>query len=99
MESEPLSIRSMPARQRSSVVLPDPDGPSSTRKVPGATSSETDFRAGVTAPGYVLVSAETEMGSATNGPSDAPPPGGREQAVSAQHDADNGEGDEHGEHG
>ena len=34
-EIEPLSIRSMPARQRSSVVLPDPDGPSSTRNGPG----------------------------------------------------------------
>ena len=49
MEIDPLSIRSMPARQRSSVVLPDPDGPSSTRNVPGATSSDTDFNAGTAA--------------------------------------------------
>jgi hypothetical protein len=51
MDSEPLSIRSIPARQRSSVVFPDPDGPSSTRTVPGATSSDTDRKAGAAAPG------------------------------------------------
>src|ERR1700722_557604 len=88
MDSEPLSIRSIPARQRNSVVLPDPDGPSSTTKDPGATSSDTDLSAGVTEPGYVLVSETTEIGSATNGPSNAPPPGRGEQAVGAEHDAD-----------
>jgi hypothetical protein len=46
----PPSIRSMPARQRSSVVLPDLDGPSRTRKVPGATSSETARSAGALPP-------------------------------------------------
>src|ERR1700722_14815420 len=99
MESEPLSMRSMPARQRSSVVFPAPDGPSSTRNVPGATSSDTDFRAATGPPGYVFVSETTQIGSATNGPSNAAPSGRGEQAVSAEHDADDGEGDEHGEHG
>ncbi|GEM_PF-3637289 len=41
MAIRPAVTRSMPARQRSSVVLPDPDGPSSTRNVPGATCSDT----------------------------------------------------------
>src|SRR3984957_7077483 len=99
MESEPLSIRSIPARLRSSVVLPDPDGPSRTRNVPGATWSDTDFSAGTGAPGYVLVSETTEIGSATNGPSNAPPAGRREQTVSPEHDADNSEGDGRGEDG
>src|SRR3984885_2776018 len=99
IDSEPLSIRSIPARQRSSVVLPEPDGPSSTRNVPGATSSDTDFKAGTAAPGYVLVSERTEIGSATNGPSYAPPPGRREQTIGPKHDADNGEGDGRCEHG
>src|SRR5690348_8730127 len=99
MESDPLSIRSMPARQRSSVVFPDPEGPSSTRNDPGETESDTDCKAGAAAPGYALVSETTEIGSATNGPSNAPPPGRREQAVSAERDTDDSEGDEHGEHG
>jgi hypothetical protein len=37
----PALARSMPARQRSSVVLPEPDGPSRTRKVPGGTVKDT----------------------------------------------------------
>jgi hypothetical protein len=41
----PEVIRSIPARQRSSVVLPEPEGPSRTRKVPAATSSETSLSA------------------------------------------------------
>src|ERR1700728_1837184 len=71
MDSEPLSIRSMPARQRSSVVLPDPDGPSSTRNDPGSTDSETDFRAGTLEPGYVLVSEVMAIGEATDRSSDS----------------------------
>jgi hypothetical protein len=42
----PEVTRSMPARQRSSVVLPEPDGPSRTRKVPAATSRLTSLSAG-----------------------------------------------------
>src|ERR1700691_2072219 len=99
MLSEPLSIRSMPARQRSSVVFPEPDGPSSTRNVQGATSSDTDFSAGTAAPEYVLVSETIATVSATNGPSNAPPPVRRKQTISPKHDADNGEGDARGEHG
>ncbi len=49
----PEVIRSMPARQRSSVVLPEPDGPSSTTKLPGSTTKLTSFSATLP-PGYVL---------------------------------------------
>jgi hypothetical protein len=41
MAIRPLLTRSIPARQRSSVVLPEPDGPSSTRNEPGSTDSDT----------------------------------------------------------
>jgi len=36
----PPEIRSIPARQRKSVVLPDPDGPSKTKKSPWSISME-----------------------------------------------------------
>src|SRR4051812_27643038 len=42
----PASGFSSPARIRSSVVLPEPDGPSRARNSPSATSSETPLSAG-----------------------------------------------------
>src|SRR5487761_1402894 len=95
----PLSIRSMPARHRSIVVLPQPDGPSSTTNVPGSTSRDTDRSAGSELPGYVLDRPLTVMGSATGRSSDPAPAGGGEQAVGAEHDGDDGERDEHAEYG
>ena len=47
MEMEPPVNRSMPAWQRSRVVLPEPDGPSKTRKVPGSMWRWTSERAGL----------------------------------------------------
>ena len=40
---EPDVIASSPARQRSAVVLPQPDGPTSTMNSPSAISSESSF--------------------------------------------------------
>src|SRR5215217_7156711 len=45
MSTRPPSTFSRPARQRSSVVLPQPDGPSSTTKSPSATSRSTSSTA------------------------------------------------------
>src|SRR5256885_209436 len=47
MRTVPPSIRSRPARQRSSVVLPQPDGPSSTMNSPSRTSRSTSLSATV----------------------------------------------------
>ena len=41
----PLSGRSSPARQRSVVVLPQPEGPSSVKKRPSSTVKETSWTA------------------------------------------------------
>src|SRR5580658_6914668 len=67
---EPIAIRpeltrSMPARQRSSVVLPEPDGPSSTTKVPGSTCRLTSASARAAPPVYCLLTCSTVMLSAT----------------------------------
>jgi hypothetical protein len=43
--TEPLSAVSKPARMRSAVVLPQPDGPSSATNSPGAISTERRFKA------------------------------------------------------
>ncbi len=40
IRTRPASARLNPARSRSSVDLPDPDGPSSAKNSPGATDSE-----------------------------------------------------------
>src|SRR6185295_7328149 len=45
MRIAPASGCSKPARSRSSVVLPQPEGPSRVRNSPGRTSSETSRRA------------------------------------------------------
>src|SRR4051812_41622222 len=45
MSTRPASTFSRPARQRSSVVFPQPDGPSSTTKSPSATSRSTSSTA------------------------------------------------------
>lgn len=52
----PLSSRSMPAIARKSVVLPDPEGPKSTQKLPGSTTRLTPSRAVL--PAYVLVASQ-----------------------------------------
>src|SRR4051794_17138954 len=44
--TSPASGSSRPARTRSSVVLPEPDGPSSARNSLSCACSETSFRAG-----------------------------------------------------
>src|SRR5271156_5289465 len=50
MRMRPSSGRSKPARSRSSVVLPHPDGPSSAKNAPPGTSNDTSATAGA-APG------------------------------------------------
>src|SRR5205809_1011013 len=45
MRTVPPSIRSRPARHRSSVVFPQPDGPSRTMNSPSRTSRSTSFSA------------------------------------------------------
>src|SRR5215210_8459890 len=45
MRTVPPSMRSRPARQRSSVVLPQPDGPSSTMNSPSRMSRSMSFSA------------------------------------------------------
>src|SRR5256885_3482373 len=45
MRTVPPSIRSRPARHRSSVVLPQPDGPSRTMNSPSRTRRATSLRA------------------------------------------------------
>src|SRR2546421_801684 len=45
MRTVPPSIRSRPARQRSSVVFPQPDGPRRTMNSPSRTSRSTSFSA------------------------------------------------------
>src|SRR5580692_1123599 len=99
----PISIRpevtrSIPARQRSSVVLPEPDGPSRTRNVPPATSSETS-RSAWLPPRYTLLTDSMEMCSATGGSSDPAPAGRREQPVGAEHEQHRGQRDADGQHG
>ncbi len=47
---EPSLGVSNPAIIRSTVVLPQPDGPSSARKPPSLMSSETSFTAGLPVP-------------------------------------------------
>src|SRR5258706_7885992 len=47
MRTVPASIRSRPARHRSSVVFPQPDGPSRTMNSPSRTSRSTSLRATV----------------------------------------------------
>src|SRR5438552_4250362 len=47
MRTAPPSMRSRPARQRSSVVLPQPDGPSRTMNSPSRMSRSTSLRATV----------------------------------------------------
>src|SRR5262245_53408280 len=44
--TEPLSAVSSPAITRSSVVLPEPEGPSSARNSPSSASSDTDLSTG-----------------------------------------------------
>jgi hypothetical protein len=62
MQIRPEVTCSMPATVRSSVVLPDPDGPSRTRNVPASTSSETPDRASWLPPGYRLVTGRGAAG-------------------------------------
>ena len=45
MEIEPLVGCSIPARQRSNVVFPEPDGPNKTVNVPGSTTRDTPLSA------------------------------------------------------
>jgi hypothetical protein len=52
----PLSAVSRPAMMRSSVVLPDPDGPSSATSSPVPTSSVT-FRSAANEPNVLLMSS------------------------------------------
>ena len=59
MMISPASGVSSPARQRSKVVLPQPDGPSNTKNSPDSISSETLFNA-IAVP-YFLVKLRTEI--------------------------------------
>ncbi len=102
MVIRPAVTRSIPARQRSSVVLPDPDGPSSTTNVPGSTCRLTSLRARLP-PVNSLLTFSTAMlsaalPSATGRRPDPAPARGREQPVAAEHEADCGQRDSHREH-
>src|SRR4051812_48332019 len=69
----PSSGLSSPAMTRSSVVLPEPDGPSRARNSPGSARSETPFSAGnrpkrFLIPSMVSPAAVRRPGSAPRGP-------------------------------
>src|SRR5579875_2378823 len=100
----PSERRSIPARQRSSVVLPDPEGPSSTRKVPGSTWRCTPARAEVVpkcfeAPAMSTLAPvsgatggeETAVSSNCLPPPHAPPTCGGEAAERSEHEGDHRE--------
>ena len=61
MVTLPASGRSKPPMMRSSVVLPQPLGPSRETKVPGSTRSETSSRA-VVAPKRLVIPADDDGG-------------------------------------
>ena len=93
----PEVTRSIPARQRRRVVLPEPDGPSRTTKVPGSTVRLTSRRARLPLT-YSLLRFATAMLSATARRSDPAPAGRCQQPVAAEYEADGGERDADGEH-
>src|SRR5688572_24605216 len=55
----------MPSRARASALLPDPTGPVTATRLPGAISRENSASAGRVAPGYVKV---TFLSEAPSGP-------------------------------
>src|SRR5919198_1718010 len=63
MSTAPASISSSPASMRSAVVLPEPDGPTSTMNSPSAMSRFSPSTAGASFPGYIRV-ASTKRTSA-----------------------------------
>ncbi len=63
----PLVTGSNPATIRSAVVLPQPDGPTSTRNSPGSTSRLSSLTA-TTPPGKCLVTASRLMVPVTTSP-------------------------------
>ena len=65
-ETEPASAVSNPARMRSAVVLPQPEGPSSATNSPGAISS--DSRSSARTVPNVLAEARHDDGNAAASP-------------------------------
>src|SRR4051812_35482130 len=55
ISTAPASTSSSPASMRSAVVLPDPDGPTSTMNSPSAISRSSASTAGASLPGYTRV--------------------------------------------
>src|SRR5271170_4068179 len=108
MYIDPPVNRSIPAWHRRSVVLPDPDGPSSTRKVPGSMWRSTPERAGL-APNDLVTPARSTLsprlgssplgtGSSAKGPpppNPLPAPGG-EKTEAARNEGDHNEHEQQG---
>src|ERR1700685_2339816 len=69
--TEPESAASKPARMRSAVVLPQPDGPSSATSSPGAISSDRPARAR-TAPKWRVRGGRGTGAAPSAGPAGAP---------------------------
>src|SRR5512138_1129122 len=67
MKTPPSSTSSRPASMRRAVVLPEPDGPTSTISSASAISRSRASTAGVSVPGYVLVARKKRI-SATVSP-------------------------------
>src|SRR4051812_9384608 len=93
MSTRPASTFSRPARQRSSVVLPQPDGPSSTTKSPSATSRSTSSTA-VTLPKVLRIAWKRTSAIYFSTLLLQHPSPHREQVATDEQDHDHGRGHE-----